>query len=107
MKCLSLCAALLMIVGLTFGQAEIQRKPIIDVHMHSESLANLKDWGPNPVTGKRAPESVEEHIKQTLEAMDRYNIVLGIASGGPAKLRGSGVRLIATAPTEETTGLCG
>ena len=81
MKGLSLCAALLMIVGLTFGQAEIQRKPIIDVHLHSESLANLKDWGPNPVTGKNAPESVEEHIKQTLAAMDRYNIVLGIASG--------------------------
>ena len=58
-----------------------RRLPIIDVHLHSESLANLKNWGPNPVTGKKAPESVEEHIKQTLEAMDRYDIVLGIASG--------------------------
>jgi hypothetical protein len=58
-----------------------RRLPIIDVHLHSESLANLKNWGPNPVTGKKAPESVEEHIKQTLAAMDRYNIVLGIASG--------------------------
>jgi predicted TIM-barrel fold metal-dependent hydrolase len=67
--------------GLTFGQAKTPRQPIIDVHLHSESLANLKDWGPNPVTGKKAPESVEEHIKQTLAAMDRYNVVLGIASG--------------------------
>jgi uncharacterized protein len=71
----------LAVAGLTFGQAKIQRQPIIDVHLHSESLANLKDWGPNPVTGKRAPESVEEHIKQTLAEMDRYNIVLGIVSG--------------------------
>ena len=67
--------------GLTFGQAKAPRQPVIDVHLHSESLLNLKNWGPNPVTGKKAPESVEEHIKQTLAAMDRYNIVLGIASG--------------------------
>lgn len=67
--------------GLAFGQAKSPRQPIIDVHLHSESLTNLKNWGPNPVTGKKAPESVEEHIKQTLAAMDRYNIVLGIASG--------------------------
>jgi predicted TIM-barrel fold metal-dependent hydrolase len=67
--------------SLIIGQTNTPRQPIIDVHLHSESLANLKDWGPNLVSGKKAPESVEEHIKQTLEAMDRYNIVLGIASG--------------------------
>ena len=49
--------------------------------MHSESLANLKEWRPNPVSGEKAPESVAEHIKQTLAMMDRYNIVLGLASG--------------------------
>ncbi|MGB9006294.1 MAG: amidohydrolase family protein, partial [Candidatus Aminicenantales bacterium] len=65
----------------TQGQAEVQRQPIIDVHLHSESLQDLKNWGPNPVTGAKAPESVEEHIKLTLAMMDRYNIVLGIASG--------------------------
>jgi predicted TIM-barrel fold metal-dependent hydrolase len=65
----------------SLAQDTRRRLPIIDVHLHSESLANLKNWGPNPVTGKKAPESVEEHIKQTLAAMDRYNIVLGIASG--------------------------
>ena len=74
-------AVFFVMMSLTFGQTEIQRQPIIDVHLHSESPANLKDWGPNPVTGKQAPESVEEHIKQTLAAMDRYSIVLGIASG--------------------------
>ncbi len=80
-KCLSLCSAFFLIVGLTFGQTEIQRQPIIDVHLHSESLANLKNWGPNPVTGEKAPESVAEHIKRTLSMMQGYNIVLGIASG--------------------------
>jgi predicted TIM-barrel fold metal-dependent hydrolase len=76
-----LSAAFFVMAGLTSGQAKIQRQPIIDVHLHSESLSNLKDWGPNPVTRKKAPESVEEHIKQTLAVMDRYNIVLGIVSG--------------------------
>jgi uncharacterized protein len=74
-------AVFFVVASLAFGQTKTPRQPIIDVHLHSESLANLKDWGPNPVTGKKAPESVEEHIQQTLAEMDRYNIVLGIASG--------------------------
>jgi predicted TIM-barrel fold metal-dependent hydrolase len=69
------------VASVAFGQAKAPRQPIIDVHLHSVSLANLKDWGLNPVTGKKAPESVEEHIRQTLAEMDRYNIVLGIVSG--------------------------
>jgi predicted TIM-barrel fold metal-dependent hydrolase len=69
------------VASVAFGQAKAPRQPIIDVHLHSVSLSNLKDWGPNPVTRKKAPESVEEHIKQTLAVMDRYNIVLGIVSG--------------------------
>ena len=81
MKRPALGVIFLLTTGLTFGHAEAKRQPIIDVHLHSESLANLKDWGPNPVTGKKAPESVAEHIRQTLAMMDRYNIVLGIASG--------------------------
>ena len=58
-----------------------RRLPVIDVHLHSESAGNLKENGPNPVTGAKALESVTEHIKQTLAMMDHYNIVLGIASG--------------------------
>ncbi len=81
MKHLSAGFAFLLIAGLTFGPAEKQRQPIIDVHWHSESLSALQSWGQNPVTGKKAPESVKEHIKQTLATMDRYHIVLGIASG--------------------------
>jgi len=37
--------------GLSFGQAKTPRQPVIDVHLHSVSLANLKRFGPNPVTG--------------------------------------------------------
>ncbi len=81
MKNVPLFAVFLATAVLTFGQAETPRQPIIDVHLHSESLAHLKNWGPNPVTREKAPETVEEHIKQTLAAMDRYNIVLGIATG--------------------------
>lgn len=81
MKLPKLCAVFFVMTGLSWGRAETQRQPVIDVHMHSQSLEELKSAGPNWVTGKKAPESVAEHIKQTLAEMDRYNIVLGIASG--------------------------
>ncbi len=81
MKPSLLWAVFFAVVGLSFGQPDAPRQPVIDVHLHSESLANLKSWGPNPVTGEKAPESVEEHVRQTLSMMSRYNIVLGIASG--------------------------
>jgi len=76
-----LCAVFFAMAGLSYGQAKTPRQPVIDIHLHSESLASLKSWGPNPVTGEKAPVSVEEHIRQTLSMMSRYNIVLGIASG--------------------------
>ena len=81
MKFLKLGTILFAATALSCGQAKPSRQPVIDVHLHSESLENLKNWGPNPVTGKKAPDSVEEHIRQTLAEMDRYNVVLGIASG--------------------------
>jgi predicted TIM-barrel fold metal-dependent hydrolase len=81
MKRLRLCVVVFATAVMSCEQAKAPRQPIIDVHLHSESLANLKNWGPNPVTGRKAPESVAEHIKQTLAVMDRYNIVLGLASG--------------------------
>ena len=81
MKFLKLGTILFAATALSCGQAKPSRQPVIDVHLHSESLENLKNWGPNPVAGKKAPDSVEEHIRQTLAEMDRYNVVLGIASG--------------------------
>lgn len=108
MKRASLCAVCMAAAGLTFGQANKPRQPILDVHLHSERLANLKDWGPNLVTGREAPESVEEHIKQTLAEMDRYNIVLGIATGDletAEKLRKAAPDRIWAGPSSGIPGL--
>ena len=58
-----------------------RRLSVIDVHLHSHSLADLKEYGPNPVSGAQPLQSVEEHIRKTLESMKLYNIVLGIVSG--------------------------
>jgi len=51
MKHSTLWAVFCAMAGLSFGQAKTPRQPVIDVHLHSESLANLKRFGPNPVTG--------------------------------------------------------
>jgi predicted TIM-barrel fold metal-dependent hydrolase len=62
------------------GRTEPSRQPIIDVHLHSASDSALNgDW-PDPVPGISKPASAREHTQQTLAMMDRYNIVLGIAS---------------------------
>jgi len=81
MKYIKLWVVFVAMAGVSFGQAKAPRQPVIDIHLHSESLAFLKNLGPNPVTGEKAPASVEEHIRQTLSMMSRYNIVLGIACG--------------------------
>ncbi len=52
--------------------------PVIDVHLHTMYLHGL---GPNPVTGAAPPQSVEDHVRATLDAMERNNVVLGIVSG--------------------------
>lgn len=52
--------------------------PVIDVHLHT---MYLRDLGPNPVTGAAPPQSVEDHVRITLDAMKRNNVVLGIVSG--------------------------
>jgi len=72
------CAAL---AGQPLAQTELQRQPIIDVHLHAYGPADWKDPRPNPVTGKPSPATAEEHMRQTLAAMDRYNIVKAIVSG--------------------------
>ena len=58
-----------------------RRLPVIDVHLHSHSLADFKEYGPNPVSGAQPLQSVEEHIRKTFESMKLYNIVSGIVSG--------------------------
>ena len=81
MRHLALYAVFSAVSGFAFGQARLPRQPVIDVHMHSQSLSDLEHYGPNPVTGEKRLESVEAHIKQILSMMKRYNVVLGIAGG--------------------------
>ena len=42
------------------------------VHLHAYAAADWKGPRPNPVTGKPGPATAEEHMRQTLAAMDRY-----------------------------------
>jgi hypothetical protein len=57
------------------------RPAIIDVHLHAYAASDWKGSQPNPVTGKPGPATATEHMRQTLEAMERYNIVKAIVSG--------------------------
>ena len=77
---------LILMVGVTVAgrllpHSAIQRQPIIDVHLHAYAEADWKGPRPNPVTGNPGPATAEEHMRQTLAAMDRYNIVKAIVSG--------------------------
>lgn len=108
MKQITLWAVFFAMAGLSFGQATTPRQPVIDIHLHSESLGNLKSFGPNPVTGSKAPASVEEHVRQTLLMMSRYNIVLGVASGDldtVEQLRKAAPERIWAGPSEGIPGL--
>lgn len=58
-----------------------QRLPIIDMHLHAYGAAEWNSQPPNPVTGKPAPATAEEHMRACLELMDLYNIVLATVSG--------------------------
>ena len=57
------------------------RGPIIDVHLHAETLESLAKPAPNPATGQMSPKTVEEHMRRSLEIMKERNVVLGIVSG--------------------------
>jgi uncharacterized protein len=63
------------------------KRPIIDMHLHAFTF---KEFGtlpngenvPNPATGKPPEAKTDADIlRLTLEAMDRYNIKLGVLSG--------------------------
>ncbi|MHA2162670.1 MAG: amidohydrolase family protein [Candidatus Thorarchaeota archaeon] len=60
------------------------REPIIDIHMHSVRARLTPDGDPipNPATGKQPTiTSDKECIRQTLEQMDKHNIVKGFLCG--------------------------
>ena len=62
-------------------QSTVQRQPIIDVHLHAYGPGEREGASPNPVSGKPGPATAEEHMRQTLAALERYNIVKAIVSG--------------------------
>ncbi len=92
-----------------FAQTAAPRPPVIDVHLHSVSLGMLKAQGPNPISGAKPLESVNDHLRQTLAAMERYNIVLGLVSGfdldGVEQFRSSNPERIWAAPQFGKPGL--
>jgi uncharacterized protein len=68
----------------TASDASAAKRPIIDVHMHAltfEAWLN-GDRPPHPTTGKLPEAKTSADIfRLTLEAMDRYNIKVGVLSG--------------------------
>jgi predicted TIM-barrel fold metal-dependent hydrolase len=74
------------------GSSQDHRSPIIDVHMHPFGAALNPDGTPQPIVcvndilDCQNPPSAyitnEAVLSGTIEYMDRYNIVLGVLSGG-------------------------
>ena len=67
-------------------ESERYEGPIIDMHLHAYTEASYWGAGPDgPVRhggdSRPAPPSAEEHRRETLEAMDRHGVVLGVVSG--------------------------
>lgn len=65
-----------------WAQPHPERPPVIDVHLHCYAEdARWRARVPNPVTGKPLTATSErEHLRATLDEMDRYNVVLGAVS---------------------------
>ena len=63
------------------------KRPIIDMHLHAITFEEQGIWSeterpPHPVSGKPSEAKTDADIlRLTLEAMDRYNIKLGVISG--------------------------
>jgi uncharacterized protein len=69
------------ITPMASAQSPGNRPPIIDVHLHAYTAAEWTSRPPNPVTGQPAPASALEHMRASIAAMERYNIVTAIVSG--------------------------
>lgn len=70
---------ILFFVGILIG-GFIAHSQIIDVHMHSYTEDNY--WGgKSHPTGIGSPETVDEHLNQTIYLMDKHNIEYAVVSG--------------------------
>lgn len=73
-----------ILIPVAAGAQPLDRYPVIDVHLHT----HLSGMGPNPVTGAAPSQSADDHVRATVDAMKRNNIVLGIV-GGPLEMLGA------------------
>lgn len=89
MKTLSLALAMLLALGAS--ELAAQRGPVIDVHLHAYTEVPPEvsaDWADRPeARALAAPATAEEHMRATLAEMDRYNVVVAVASGPEASIR--------------------
>ena len=82
-KNISVIVIFFFLINLLSGQTEVKEEPIIDVHLHATPLRQLQNsvHTPLPYKGIETPKTVEDHIQQTLQMMNDYNVVLGIVTG--------------------------
>jgi hypothetical protein len=87
-RTLRILLVLLLISPFTFAQkSHLRRGPIIDMHLHAYGNESFVQPNPNPATGKSpALKSEAEHMRATLAAMRRYNIVKGFVSNDNSSL---------------------
>ncbi len=64
-------------------QAQKERPPIIDVHLHALPIATFGPPGmPNPATGKPSAATTDDQVREaSLAALKRYNVVRAVTSG--------------------------
>ncbi len=77
-------AAVLVLIPLSgpVSASEPEQPPMIDVHLHAHAADRFGAPGPpNPVTGQPSSAHTDDALlKATLDAMQRHNITLGVAS---------------------------
>ena len=89
--------ALLLAAAIPASAGSQERLPIIDMHMHSQTSLRRDENGrltgrgclPRPCQGglPSAAHSDEDVLPLTIEAMDKYNIVLGFLSDRPDRVK--------------------
>lgn len=85
MRTVSLLVLLLLFSLCATAQSAPPRPPIIDVHLHALPIAIFGPPGvPNPATRKPSAATTDEAVRrQSLAALERYNIVRAVTSGTP------------------------
>ena len=82
----TLLGLMLLLGGLPQEILAQDRLPIIDMHMHAKNSLRRpnRSCTPRPCVGApRVSASDEDPMRLTVEAMERYNIVLGFLSDSP------------------------